>query len=514
MSFADHEKAKYWSSKNGDLKPEDVVSGMYNKLYWFKCHECKHKFERTVKSIRDGRWCPYCSTSIRKLCDKENCIVCYNRSFASHKRAAEWSDKNNITSRKTPINSNKIAWFYCDKCQHDYDMKLDDIIKFRCPYCTSHRLCHEKECMPCFNKSFASSKKSKYFSKNNNINPRFLFKNAEKKYKFNCKCGHTFESSLANVSHGYWCPYCCIGVKKLCDDDECLHCYNNSFASNKKSKYWSKINKITPRQITKYSQKYFYFDCPDCFHTFYSILSDFTKGSWCSYCTSQKLCTDKNCKTCFNKSFASLPYSKNWSKKNKQTPRDVFKGCSSRKYWFDCNKCNKSFDAVPLNIKNGSGCPTCKNKTELILYEWLDEYTEYDIKTQAKYEWCRNPKTNKYFRFDFVIEDEKLIIELDGEQHFKQVCSWKSPDYTRKGDVYKMKQAMKNGYSIVRLLQRDVFDDKKYWKKQLLRAIVKNKKPTFVAISGGNEYDLHLKDMEQSSESSEDIDSEDIEISG
>ena len=28
-------------------------------------------------------------------------------------------------------------------------------------------------------------------------------------------------------------------------------------------------------------------------------------------------------------------------------------------------------------------------------------------------------KNNRYMPFDFVLEDYKIIIELDGEQHFK-----------------------------------------------------------------------------------------------
>jgi very-short-patch-repair endonuclease len=30
-------------------------------------------------------------------------------------------------------------------------------------------------------------------------------------------------------------------------------------------------------------------------------------------------------------------------------------------------------------------------------------------------------KTNRLLPYDFVIEDMKLIIEIDGEQHFSQV---------------------------------------------------------------------------------------------
>lgn len=68
----------------------------------------------------------------------------------------------------------------------------------------------------CYNKSFASSDKSKYFMDKNNINPRNLFINSNKKYWFKCKNNHEFESALHNVNKGYWCPYCLYKNEEEC----------------------------------------------------------------------------------------------------------------------------------------------------------------------------------------------------------------------------------------------------------------------------------------------------------
>ena len=54
------------------------------------------------------------------------------------------------------------------------------------------------------------------------------------------------------------------------------------------------------------------------------------------------------------------------------------------------------------------------------------------------------------------LEDFKIIIELDGAQHFKQVRNWQSPEEQLIKDKYKMEQANINGYSVLRLLQEDV----------------------------------------------------------
>lgn len=41
----------------------------------------------------------------------------------------------------------------------------------------------------------------------------------------------------------------------FCNNNKCKICFKKSFASQPKSKYWSKENNITPRQIRKSSGK-------------------------------------------------------------------------------------------------------------------------------------------------------------------------------------------------------------------------------------------------------------------
>jgi len=62
-------------------------------------------------------------------------------------------------------------------------------------------------------------------------------------------------------------------------------------------------------------------------------------------------------------------------------------------------------------------------------------------------------------------------MELDGAHHFEQVSNWKSPEENHKRDVYKEKCANDNGYSIIRILQEYVADDKNNWLVELQNAI-------------------------------------------
>ena len=199
----------------------------------------------------------------------------------------------------------------------------------------------------------------------------------------------------------------------------------------------------------------------------------------------------------FEESFASNPMSEYWSKENKDEdgnyiePRYIHKK-SGLEFLFICIKCNNKFKKSCAKISNGEWCGICKNKTEQKLYEFI--IIHYRTIHQYKQDWCINEETNKHLPFDFCLEKLNIIIELDGRQHFIQVSNWTNPEYAQKRDKYKMKCANDNGYSVIRILQEDVWDDKYDWKKELLENINKVKEENKVQnifMCKNNEYDKH-----------------------
>jgi very-short-patch-repair endonuclease len=127
-----------------------------------------------------------------------------------------------------------------------------------------------------------------------------------------------------------------------------------------------------------------------------------------------------------------------------------------------CNT-HGQFNQQPNNHLNGANCPMCSNKTETKLFDALKPMYPTLI-TQFKQEWC---KKSRCLPFDFCIPDHNIIIELDGAQHFRQVSNWTSPEDTFKNDLFKEKCANDNGYSVIRILQEDVFGDKYDWLSNL-----------------------------------------------
>ena len=412
----------------------------------------------------------------------------FERSFASHEKSKYWSNQNTEQPRDVFKCSHKKFWFECH-CGHTFDSVLSNITKGQwCPYCANNRLCNEESCLSCYNNSFASHEKSKYWSNQNTEQPRDVFKNSNKKFWFECHlCKHTFDSPLCSItSGGRWCPYC--ANQKLCNEESCLSCYDKSFASHEKSKYWSNQNTEQARDVFKNSHKKFCFDCHLCKHTFDSQLDSINKGQWCPYCANppKRLCNEESCLSCFNNSFASHEKSKYWSNQNTEQPRDVFKS-SGKKYWFDCHTCNHTFDSQLDNINKGRWCPHCVNKTETKLYEKISQIYP-TLQRGFKQDWC---KKIKHCPYDFCIPEHKIIIELDGRQHFQQVSNWCSPEEQFENDKFKEECANQNDYSVIRLLQEDVWYDRNDWVQQLCETIEEIKASdeiTNIYLSKNNEY--------------------------
>jgi very-short-patch-repair endonuclease len=438
-----------------------------------------------------------CYENKNKLCANNNCNICFNKSFASHSKSIYWNfeKNNNINPRNVFKNSHNKYYFICIECKHIFIASLDKINNNRwCSYCSNNKLCNEQKCKICFEKSFASHPKTIYwnYEKNNNINPKDVFKNSTKKYYFDCiKCNHVFYMALDKINiDNNWCSYC--ANKNLCYDTKCKLCFDKSFASHHKVKYWNfeKNNNINPRKIFKNSKKKYYFKCKKCNHSFDISLNNLNIGKqWCSYCSNKKLCNDINCNICFDKSFASHSKVKYWNhnKNNNINPRNVFKN-SANKYYFECNECDTDFIIALKEVNKGSWCSLCKYKTEKIIYDFL-LINSFNVKKEATFNWCKNVDTNKNYKFDFYIEEYKLIIELDGIQHFQNIKHWKN-DYIKnqKDDKFKIKCAIDNGFSVIRILQEDVFYNKYEWKKELLVNIKKYIKPEKIFICKNNEY--------------------------
>ena len=73
----------------------------------------------------------------------------------------------------------------------------------------------------------------------------------------------------------------------------------------------------------------------------------------------------------------------------------------------------------------------------------------------------------------------------------KQISNWQSPELTREHDIYKMKCANQNGFSIIRLLQKDIWNDRYDWLQEItnnIDKIVSEKKVQNIYMCKNDEY--------------------------
>lgn len=424
--------------------------------------------------------------------------ILFEESFASNPKSTYWSSINKLKPEDILNNkSHTKYWFECIKCKHCFDISLSHIHEGKwCRYCNSGALCEDINCLSCLYKSFASNFHSKNWDKekNGNLKPRYFTRSSGKVCYFICDEGHSFDLKINYVANGKWCSVCC-NSKRLCLSSDCQKCFNNSFASHSNAKYWNyEKNKQKPREVFRCNNKKFWFYCILCNHEFNISLNHVSTGQWCKYCKGDNLCDNETCGFCLNKSFASCSKAIYWNytKNNQVKPRDVCKN-SGKHFWFKCEICYIDFNKYLPDVTGGHWCPVCINKTELKLFNMLSIIYPTLIHSFVV-EWCKNIKC---LPFDFCIPEFKIIIELDGRQHFQQVCDWIPPEKQYENDKYKETCANTNAYSMIRLLQEDVWNDKNDWflklQTEILKIISNKKEIQNIYICNNDEYNNYLK---------------------
>jgi len=354
------------------------------------------------------------------------------------------------------------------------------------------KLCGEPDCGICFERSFANTDKKSWWSSKNQLESNQVFRRTASTYIFNCGiCGHEYDGKPCDIINSKSCKYCSSTAPMVCGVKNCISCRKKSLASiNKVNVCWSVLNKVEAISVSaKTGRSKYWFDCLECDHVFKMRPKCVYEGQWCTYCSNKTLCGNYDCDKCFNNSFASHEKADSWFEPNLD-PIMVHKCCDTVKYTFKCEN-GHTFKALPNNIVKGTWCPFCINKTENILFIFLQQKFP-NVVHQKYFQWCSSNLTNRMYPFDFYIESENILVEMDGLQHFKQVRNWNSPTIQRERDVYKMKKARENGKRIIRLLQEDVWMDKIDWKKLLLEAIESNEPIIYI----GDKYTNHIEDME------------------
>lgn len=136
-----------------------------------------------------------------------------------------------------------------------------------------------------------------------------------------------------------------------------------------------------------------------------------------------------------------------------------------------CNKKrNRKVKIIDISKRHSIGC-NCGDGCSRIskyIYDILEQLQEcrqiYSFQTEVMFEWCKffNPYKNKetYGRYDFCVEDKKILIEADGGFHRQDNTLGKMKLEERIYlDNSKDKAAKENGYTIIRISDKGKFKD-------------------------------------------------------
>ena len=438
-----------------------------------------------------------CSNTQKKLCGIESCIICYKRSFATHPKSSCWSSKNKLQAIEVTKSSNKKFIFDCVDCGHELSISLSSISSGQwCIYCNRGGLCDADDCLFCYQKSFASHHMAESWSDINELKPRHVTRGSDKKMWFKCAdCNHSFQTVLYSINKDKHCPFCTS--QQLCNKDDCKICFDKSCASHEISKAWHLDNEKKSRHVFLQSNTKIKFNCLICLHTYETTPNHYyNRDNQCSYCSNRKLCEKDDCTLCFQKSFASHPKIDCWSKKNKTIPRNLFKG-SETTCTFDCDTCKSEFKSKLYNVLTGYWCPYCKKKTEATVYKFLKSQDE-EWTAQLRFPWCRFSNTGNVMPFDFGSISKKILIEVDGGQHFTQVSNWDAPESVQKKDIEKIIYCIKEGFSIIHINQLDIWKNVYDWKEVIENEIylLENQEPQCSFISSTPIYDSHISKLD------------------
>lgn len=124
-----------------------------------------------------------------------------------------------------------------------------------------------------------------------------------------------------------------------------------------------------------------------------------------------------------------------------------------------CLRCNNSYNVGWNDLKNGfHRCESSLSKGEFLVMKYLEKRGVL-FKTQNDTLLCVNPKTGYQLPYDFELIAQKVIIEVQGEQHIKYTEYFHSTaeafEYQKYKDEIKKSFAISKGYRFVELFYAD-----------------------------------------------------------
>lgn len=385
-------------------------------------------------------------------------------------------DKNKVLPSEVSMSDIHKYYFKCEDNIEGHESELHDI---------NHIVIHEKipKCSICGSFGYWCDTHARQdllkrwdFDKNT-ISPYQISIFSTKKQYFKCPRGiHDSElKDLNNIRKQYGSTLCskCQSIGQFGIDN-----ISKDFVEE----YWSDRNKVSAFDINKGSTKKIYIKCQNNpKHPDYEISAvNFQKEKRCPYCAHKKVFLEESLGFLFQKS------NEVWSNNNKDTPYDYLP-YSNKLVWWKCeNGKHNDFRRSVLSMTESLfRCPKCRQiYNESILQSKVRKYLESKFDIVNHEGDCEltpiNPETNYPLPYDNEVPEIKLIIEVNGSQHYKPAAIFykkygdiqKAFEHRQYLDKLKKQYALNNGYHFLEIPY--YYDDRKEsWKQAIDTTISK-----------------------------------------
>jgi very-short-patch-repair endonuclease len=310
----------------------------------------------------------------------------------------------------------KCSEINCNKnCEHIYKSRIAEKTgknPSKCPFCSRKRFCL------CNSFLMKQPKLSMEWGTNNLLKPSDVSEKSGKLIEWIClksNCGHHIWKTSPNhrVLKKTGCPYCAKQKICICDSLFMKH--------PELAKEWGDDNILQPTEIAEKSNHLIQWKClkSKCsHHVWMSTPNDrVSKQRGCPYCVGQKTC---EC-YCLASEFPDLLNDEWDENKNDSEGLDIFKlsPYSNRHAWWICKICKHSWkSSISNRTKGGRDCSICcQSKMEKSMLSVLTILKTKNMIHFFKSQW-RLTNTKMYADFFIISHDEKIMIEMDGIQHF------------------------------------------------------------------------------------------------
>ncbi len=342
--------AEWHPTKNGALRPGDVVPGSNRRVWWRCRRDPGHEWAAVVQSRAVlGSGCPFCRG------DRPSATHCLAARFPA--LAAQWHPTRNGKlgpAEVTPHSAYRAWWFCVAGADHVWQEQVNERSGGGkgCPFCAGKRVSRTN----CLAVLYPRLAREWHPTKNGSRTPRDFVAGSVKRVWWRCRKGpdHEWLAGIASRVHGTGCP-CCSGHKVS---------VTNSLATSfpKVAAEWhpTRNGRLRPKDVVGGSNRRAWWRCrkgPD--HVWACTIANRTWGGFgCPFCSDHRVSVTNSLATRFPRLASEWDGERN----GKLRPSAVLPGSWVRVWW----RCPKGPDHVWVkeiyNRVRTPGCPFCRGR--------------------------------------------------------------------------------------------------------------------------------------------------------